>query len=115
MTATVIETALAGGGGLVRTLRHSYSTSDLRGIHQREEELDGQYVEQLGDRLVPRSWHEDSGYQQLEKEGKVKRRAVRGRSKLSSGSALSLISESEVYGSYRDERRSSRRRKTSSL
>ena len=30
LTKTVIETALAGGGGLVETLRQSYSMSDLR-------------------------------------------------------------------------------------
>ena len=30
LTKTVIETALAGGGGLVETLRQSYSMNDLR-------------------------------------------------------------------------------------
>ena len=29
LTKTVIETAIAGGGGLVDTLRHSYSMNDL--------------------------------------------------------------------------------------
>ena len=32
ITKTVVETALRGGGGLVDTLRHSYSMGDLRGM-----------------------------------------------------------------------------------
>merc|ERR1740137_249103 len=100
MTATLLETALAGGGGLVRTLRHSYSTSDLRGIQHGPEEHEGQYE---GQEL--RSWQKDSGYQQLEdKESTVQMRTVKGRSRIAAGSAMSLTSESERYGSYREER-----------
>ena len=39
MTKTVIETALAGGGGLVETLRQSYSMSDLRAEDEEGEDV----------------------------------------------------------------------------
>ena len=114
MTTMVLETALAGGGGPVKTLRHSYSFSDLRGVQYRQEEASGQDEEhgQLVDRVVPRSWHENSGYQKLKEEGIVQMRTVRGRRK---ESALSLASESEGYGAGSEERKSGRRRKTSSM
>ena len=39
ITKTVIETAIAGGGGLVETLRHSYSMNDLRAVPLFEQKL----------------------------------------------------------------------------
>ena len=91
VTNTVIQTALAGGGGLVRTLRHSYSVGDLSRGEQREvEEEEGEYEER--ERVVPRSWHEDTGYKQIQ-EDKVEMRKVRGRRKDSTSSTLSLASE----------------------
>eukprot|EP00092_Neocalanus_flemingeri_P034329 GFUD01037336.1.p1 GENE.GFUD01037336.1~~GFUD01037336.1.p1 ORF type:complete len:300 (+),score=77.95 GFUD01037336.1:202-1101(+) len=64
MTTAVIETALAGGGGLVRTLRHSCSLTDLRGVQHAPEDTLGQVEgqEELGGRVVPRYGYEDSGY-----------------------------------------------------
>ena len=114
MTTRVIETALAGGGGLVKTLRHSYSFMDLRGVQYRAEEAPGQDEGhgKLVDRVVPRSWHENSGYQKLEEEGMVQMRTVTGRRRESN---LSLASDSEVYGACSEERMSARRRKTSSM
>ena len=47
LTKTVIETAIAGGGGLVDTLRQSYSMNDLR-----EEESD-----QFDRTDMVQSWH----------------------------------------------------------
>ena len=47
LTKTVIETAIAGGGGLVDTLRQSYSMNDLR-----EEEMD-----QFERSAMVQSWH----------------------------------------------------------
>jgi hypothetical protein len=99
MTTTVIETALAGGGGLVKTLRHSYSWSDLR-----------------GDQLGPDEASGGSGYQPLEEEdGAVQRRTLRGRSRAATGHALSMADDGEGFEAWREERRSDRRRKTSSL
>ena len=116
MTTTVIETALAGGGGLVKTLRHSYSLSDLRGVQQgREESLLQDEENESGDRGVQRSLYEDSEYQSLGEDGSVQRRKVRGRSRAATGHALSLADDGEVYGAWSEERRSDRRRKTSSL
>ena len=114
MTTTVIETALAGGGGLVKTLKHSYSFSDLRDVKHEPEEASGQDEGQgqLGDRVVPRSWHEDSEYQKMEEKELVQMRTARGRRK---ESALSLASESAGYGAGSEERKSGRRRKTSSM
>merc|ERR1719318_1590513 len=99
MTTTMIETALAGGGGLVKTLRHSYSLSDLSGVqHGPEEDEDMK----TGDMAVP-------GYQALEGEdGRVQMRTVRGRSRAATGYTLSLAGDGE-------EKWSNRRRKTSSL
>ena len=37
LTRTVVETAIAGGGGLVETLRHSYSLTDLQDHETRQE------------------------------------------------------------------------------
>jgi len=37
LTRTVVETAIAGGGGLVETLRHSYSLTDLQDHQTRQE------------------------------------------------------------------------------
>jgi hypothetical protein len=114
MTTTVIETALAGGGGLVKTLRHSYSFSDIRGGQHGTEEASSQDEGhgQLVDRVVPRSCHENSGYQKMEEKELVKMRTVRGRRK---EPALSLASESEGYVTVSEERMSGRRRKTSSM
>ena len=91
VTNTVIQTALAGGGGLVKTLRHSYSVGDLSRGEQREVEEGEEYEER--ERVVPRSWHEDTGYKQIQEE-KVEMRKVRGRRKDSTSSTLSLTSES---------------------
>jgi len=90
VTNTVIQTALAGGGGLVRTLRHSYSVGDLSRGEQREVEEEEEYEER--ERVVPISWHEDTGYKQIQEE-KVEMRKVRGRRKDSTSSTLSLTSE----------------------
>ena len=54
-----------------------------------------------GGLVVPRSWHENSGYQKLEEEGMVQMRTVRGRRRESN---LSLASDSEVYGACSEER-----------
>ena len=103
MTTTMIETALAGGGGLVKTLRHSYSLSDLSGVQHGPEEALGQDEDiKTGDMAVP-------GYQALEGEdGTVQMRTVRGRSRAATGYTLSLAGDGE-------EKWSNRRRKTSSL
>jgi len=104
MTSTVIQTALAGGGGLVKTLRHSYNISDLRGGQLGGDDAadaDEGYDEHLGEGLGPRNWE----------DGKVEMRTGKARSR---GSGLSLKSESEQSGIMSEERRSSRR-KTSSL
>jgi hypothetical protein len=112
MTTTVIETALAGGGGLVKTLRHSYSLCDLRGIQQGTKEASGKDESNA----QPGYIYEDSGYQPLEGEdGTVQRRTVRGRSRAATGNAMSLGGDGEEYGAWSEERWSSRRRKTSSL
>ena len=113
MTSTVIETALAGGGGLVKTLRHSYSLSDLRGVQQGREDALGQDGDnEPGDRVVPRSLYEDSGYQPLKGEDvTVQKRTLRERSRAATGSTLSLADEGEEYGAWNEERWSSRRRK----
>merc|ERR1712106_1004176 len=56
LTKTVIETALAGGGGLVNTLRHSYSMNDLRGVSYSERNLYDQDEDQgpSDGRVMPR-------------------------------------------------------------
>ena len=61
LTKTVIETAIAGGGGLVDTLRHSYSMNDLQGVpNSRAGSYDGYDDQGPGDRrTMPQSWHED--------------------------------------------------------
>ena len=115
MTTRVIETALAGGGGLVKTLRLSYSLSDLRGVQQGREDALGQDGDnEPGDRVVPRSLYEESGYQPLEGEdGTIQRRTVRGRNRAATGYTLSLADDGEEYGAWSEERWSNR--KTSSL
>ena len=67
----MIETAIAGGGGLVETLRHSYSMNDLRRVpHSDENPYYSYYRESDTDqRIMPRSWHEGSRHQQLDEEG----------------------------------------------
>ena len=77
LTKTVIETALAGGGGLVETLRQSYSMSDLRA--EGEEEMAG-----LGQSRGRRLRYKHSDY---EAEMRRSRRAE-------TGSMLALTSES---------------------
>ena len=97
MTTTVIETALAGGGGLVKTLRHSYSLSDLRGDQHGPDEASGGSV-----------------YQPLEEDdGAVQRRTVRERSRADTEHELSLADKGEEYGAWSEERRSGAMRKTS--
>ena len=102
----MIETALAGGGGLVKTLRHSYSLSDLRGVQQGREEALGQGEgNEPGDRVVPRSLYKESEYQPLEGEdGTIQRRTVRGRNRAATGYTLSLADDGEEYGVWSEER-----------
>ena len=53
LTKTVIETAIAGGGGLVDTLRHSYSMNDLQGVqNSRPGSYDGYDNQGTSDRRV---------------------------------------------------------------
>jgi len=106
MTSRVIETAVAGGGGLVRSLRHSYSISDLRSVHQDQGYGSG----------VIGGVEEDSRHQEYERsEAKVKMRTVRGRSRVPLESTVSLTSDSDMVGVWREEKKNNRRRKTSSL
>ena len=106
MTSRVIETAVAGGGGLVRSLRHSYSISDLRSVHQDQGYGSG----------VIGGVEEDSRLQEYGRgEAKVKMRTVRGRSRVPLESTVSLTSDSDMVGVWREEKRNNRRRKTSSL
>jgi len=101
LTKTVIETAIAGGGGLVETLRHSYSMNDLRRVpHSDENPYYSYYRESDADqRIMPRSWHEGSRHQQLEEEGdddQIQIRQVRGRRRRAqTGSLLALTNESD--------------------
>ena len=63
ITKTVIETAIAGGGGIVETLRHSYSMNDLRRVSNSDQNSSYPYDEDPSDEIVlPRSWHEDSQF-----------------------------------------------------
>ena len=95
----MIETAIAGGGGLVDTLRHSYSMNDLRGVSNSErvsyaDPYDGQGPSD--GRVMPRSWHEGPRYDHKEEEDDpVQTRAVRGRRKPQTGSLLALTNESD--------------------
>ena len=61
LTKTVIETAIAGGGGLVDTLRHSYSMNDLRGGQHTGPGQYNMYEGEDDRRVMPRSWHEGRG------------------------------------------------------
>ena len=95
LTKTVIETALAGGGGLVETLRQSYSMNDLRAEGEEEDMARGR-----------RFRYKHSDY---EAEMRRSRRAQ-------TGSMLALTSEShqerEAVGR-REEAEVPRRRATS--
>ena len=103
----MIETAIAGGGGLVETLRHSYSMNDLRRVpHSDENPYYSYYRESDADqRIMPRSWHEGSRHQQLDEEGdddQIQIREVRGRRRRAqTGSFLALTngSDSNEYAS----------------
>ena len=100
ITKTVIETAIAGGGGLVETLRHSYSMNDLRRVSNSDQNPSYPYDdEDVSDgRVLPRSWHEDPRYSRFEElDDPVKTRSVRGRRKPQTGSLLALTSESDQY------------------
>lgn len=106
MTSRVIETAVAGGGGLVRSLRHSYSISDLRSVHHDQ----GYGSGGIG------GVEEESRLQEYGRgEAKVKMRSVRGRSRVPLESTVSLTSDSDLVGVWREEKKYNRRRKTSSL
>jgi len=117
LTKTVIETAIAGGGGLVETLRHSYSMNDLRGVSYSERNLYDQDEDQgpSDGRVMPRSWHEGPKYDQIEEEdGPVQTRAVRGRRRAQTGSLLALTSESD-QNEYSSDRQDPRRRRGGSV
>eukprot|EP00092_Neocalanus_flemingeri_P010081 GFUD01010864.1.p1 GENE.GFUD01010864.1~~GFUD01010864.1.p1 ORF type:complete len:393 (-),score=72.18 GFUD01010864.1:143-1321(-) len=110
LTKTVIETAIAGGGGLVDTLRHSYSMNDLRGVPYSER---SSYDEQgpSDGRVMPRSWHEGPRYDHIEEEdGEVQTRAIRGRMRAQTGSLLALTSESDQNENASDRQDPRRRR-----
>ena len=97
LTKTVIETAIASGGGLVKTLRHSYSMNDVRRVSNSQQNPSYPYddEEPSDGRVLPRSWHEDPRYSRFEElDDPVKTRAVRGRRKPQTGSLLALTSKS---------------------
>ena len=117
LTKTVIETALAGGGGLVNTLRHSYSMNDLRGVPVSEISHYDQYEDQnpREGRVMPRSWHEGHDYGQLkEEDGPVQTRAVRGRRRAQTGSLLALTNDMDK-NEYDSECQEPRRRRAGSV
>ena len=100
LTKTVIETALAGGGGLVETLRQSYSMSDLRAEGEEEDMAD------LGHPRGRRLRYKQSDY---EAEMRRSRR-------LQTGSMLALTSEAHQdreQGGRREESEVPRRRASS--
>jgi hypothetical protein len=100
LTKTVIETAIAGGGGIVETLRHSYSMNDLRRVPNSDQNSSYPYDDEdtSDGRVLPRSWHEDPRYSRFEElDDPVKARAVRGPRKPQTGSLLALTSESDQY------------------
>jgi len=125
MTSSVIETALASGGGLVRSIKHSYSISDLRSGYQ-EQEYGSRYhdKEGYGSRYNEQGYRSEqaehleeySRHQEYERSVKeVKMRTVRGRSRVPLESTVSLTSDSDVLRAWSGEKRNSRRRKTSSM
>ena len=94
LTKTVIETAIAGGGGLVETLRHSYSMNDLQSGQHSDMYREGG---QDHGRIMPQSWHEGRRYDHFEEpDSPVETRAVRGRRKPQTGSLLALTSENDM-------------------
>ena len=76
ITKTMVETALKGGGGLVDTLRHSYSMSDLREGNQIE------YLPHEGDPYsdegVPFGGSEGKGYRSDSRAYRSYRRGYEG-------------------------------------
>ena len=114
LTKTVIETAIAGGGGLVDTLRHSYSMNDLQGgTHSGQGQYDMYHREDQGDgRIMPQSWHEGRRYDTFEDpDSPVETRAIRGRRKPQTGSLLALTSENDLN----EPRQETRRRRVGSV
>ena len=114
LTKTVIETAIAGGGGLVDTLRHSYSMNDLQGgTHAGQGQYDMYHREdQGGGRIMPQSWHEGRRYDTFEDpDSPVETRAIRGRRKPQTGSLLALTSENDLN----EPRQETRRRRVGSV
>jgi len=101
LTKTVIETAIAGGGGLVETIRQSYSMNDLRHIPYSDENPYYSYYgeEEADQRKMSRSWNEGSRYQKLDEEGddnESQTRQVRGRRRRAqTGSLLAITTESD--------------------
>jgi hypothetical protein len=100
ITKTVIETAIAGGGGIVETLKHSYSMNDLRRVSNSDQDSSNPYddVNTSDGRVLPRSWHQDSKYSGFEDlDDPVETKAVPGRRKPQTGSLLALTSASNKF------------------
>ena len=78
ITKTMVETALRGGGGLVDTLRHSYSMGDLRGVEGNQLE----YLPREGDPYSDEAPHyggsEGKGYRSDSRVYKGYRRGYEG-------------------------------------
>ena len=62
ITKTMVETALRGGGGLVDTLRHSYSMGDLRGMEGNQLEYLPREGDPYSDEGLPYGGSEVRGY-----------------------------------------------------
>jgi len=62
ITKTMVETALRGGGGLVDTLRHSYSMGDLRGMEGNQLEYLPREGDPYSDEGPPYGGSEVKGY-----------------------------------------------------
>ena len=109
----MIETAIAGGGGLVETLRHSYSLNDLRQARSGDRQIYHDSMEDIpGERrLMPRSWHESQRYETMEYEDDVvQTRPVRGRRRPYTGSLLAITSDTETRESTNEVQPITRRR-----
>ena len=96
----MIETAIAGGGGLVETIRQSYSMDDLRQVpYSDENPYYSYYGEGRADqRIIPRSRNEGSRYQRLgemDDDSQIQTRQVRGRRTAKAGSLLAITTESD--------------------
>ena len=113
ITKTVIETAIAGGGGLVETLRHSYSMNDLRRVSNSDQNSSYPYDDEdpRYERAMPLSWNEDSRYSRFEAlDDPVETRSMRGHRKPQTGSILALTSRSDNYDYASDSNDVKRRR-----